>query len=62
MKKLLAAMLGLGAFMAFAFQSPNQVQSNDTLQSEMPLEITLDGITDEANSKVNTGEFIAETE
>jgi len=62
MKKLIAAMLGLGAFMAFAFQSPNQPQSESAMYNEMPLEITLEGITDKATNKSSTSEFIAETD
>lgn len=62
MKKILAATLGLGAFVAFAFQSPNNEKTASPLQDDMPLVITLDGIEDGESAYVNTGEFLAETE
>lgn len=62
MKKLLAATLGLGAFVAFAFQSPTNKNTESPLQDELPLVITLDGIEDGETAQVNTGEFLAETE
>jgi hypothetical protein len=62
MRKLLAAMLGLGAFIAFAFQNPGTQQSESPLQDELPLVITLDGIKDGVTAKTPVGEFIAETE
>jgi len=62
MKKLLAVALGLGAFVAFAFQSPNKKVPKSTIQDELPLVITLEGIEDGQNQNVNTTEFLAETE
>lgn len=62
MKKLLAATLGLGAFVAFAFQSPSSETAELPLQEELPLVITLEGIEDGTSAQVNTGEFLAETE
>ncbi len=62
MKKLLAATLGLVAFIAFAFQSPNGQATKTSFQNELPLVITLDGIEDGQYIKVNATEFLAETE
>ena len=62
MKKLLAVALGLGAFVAFAFQSPHKKVPKSPLQDELPLVITLEGIEDGQNQKANTTEFLAETE
>jgi len=62
MKKLLAACLGLGAFIAFAFQNPDVKKPGSILENEIPLVITLDGIEDGVTTKVNTGEFLAETD
>ena len=62
MKKLLAVALGLGAFVAFAFQSPDKKAPKSPLQDELPLVITLEGIEDGQKQKVNTTEFLAETE
>jgi hypothetical protein len=62
MKKLLATCLGLGAFIAFAFQNPDVKKSESIFEDEIPLVITLDGIEDGVTTKVNTGEFLAETE
>jgi energy-coupling factor transporter ATP-binding protein EcfA2 len=62
MKKLLAVALGLTAFVAFAFQSPNQKASTSTIQEDLPLVISLDGIEDGQEMKTNTTEFLAETE
>ena len=62
MKKLLAVCLGLGAFIAFAFQNPESKKSENILEDELPLVITLDGIEDGVSNQVNTGEFLAETE
>ena len=62
MKKILAATLGLGAFVAFAFQTPETQKSKSLLQQEVPLVITLEGIEDGQTSQMNKGEFLAETE
>lgn len=62
MKKLLAATLGLAAFVAFAFQSPGKKTSEPPLLDELPLVITLEGIEDGQTAKLNTGEFLSETE
>lgn len=62
MKKLLTGCLGLGVFIAFAFQNPESKKTESILEDEIPLVITLDGIEDGVTSKVNTGEFLAETE
>lgn len=62
MKKLLAATLGLAAFVAFAFQSPDTQKSESPLQDELPLVITLEGIEDGETTQVKSGEFLAETE
>ncbi len=62
MKKILAATLGLGAFVAFAFQNPDNNRQESVLQDEIPLVITLDGIEDGETAQLNQGEFLAETE
>lgn len=62
MKKLLAATLGLGAFVAFAFQNPANKNADSPLQDDMPLVITLEGIEDGETALTSTGEFLAETE
>lgn len=62
MKKLLAATLGLAAFVAFAFQSPDTQKSESRLQDDLPLVITLEGIEDGETNQVKSGEFLAETE
>lgn len=62
MKKIIAVTLGLAAFVAFAFQSPNKKASESPLQNELPLVITLEGIEDGQQLNVNTTEFLAETE
>jgi len=62
MKKLLAATLGLAAFVALAFQSPSKKISESPLQDELPLVITLEGIEDGQTAILNTSEFLSETE
>ena len=62
MKKLFAVCLGLGAFIAFAFQSPDVKKTESILENEVPLVITLDGIQDGVAYKINTEEFLVETD
>ncbi len=61
MKKLIAITLGLCAFIAFAFASPNNKVNTSQLQEE-PLVITLEGIEDGAVSNTFENEFLSETE
>ena len=62
MKKLLAATLGLVAFVAFAFQSPSNKTSDSPILDELPLVITLDGIEDGHTALSDVSEFLSETE
>ena len=58
MKKILAATLGLTAFVAFAFQTPAQEVAPPALDDNM--NITWEGIED-GQAVVETSDFVAET-
>ena len=62
MKNLIAAALALGAFVAFAFQSPGKQANNNNVQDELPLVISLEGIEDGEAANINSEVFLAETE
>ena len=58
MKKILAATLGLTAFVAFAFQTPAPEVVTPALEDNM--EITWEGIED-GQEVVESSDFVAET-
>lgn len=62
MKKIIAATLGLSAFIAFAFASPVNKTDETLFQEETPLVITLDGIEDGESAKINNEVYLSETE
>lgn len=62
MKKILATTIGLTAFVAFAFQTPNNNPKNQVLPDEVPLVITLDGINDNLEIGSSSNDFAVETE
>ncbi len=60
MKKILAATIGLTAFVAFAFQTP--AQSSEELPAiKDSMEITWEGIQD-GQATVESDDFVTETE
>ena len=62
MKKLLAITLGLAAFVAFAFKSPNKATVQSPILDELPLVITLEGIEDGQTANLYENAFLSETE
>ena len=60
MKKILAATIGLTAFVAFAFQSPKS--KNEVYINDEPLKITLEGIEDGQIGVEYSNDFLSEIE
>lgn len=61
MKKILAATIGLTAFVAFAFQTPAQNVEPANALIDDSLEITWEGIED-GQAIIESDDFVAETE